>query len=289
MQPLRSSREAPEAEREAIAETPLLIHSIGQFGEVSRRPLEIVAPRRIVEIGGEEGGFTAAMAEWAHRAGAEMITIDPAPSAVLRELSERYDEHTLVDGFSPAALEGLEPADLYVVDGDHNYAVVKEEVERILTVTADAAHPALVMLHDVAWPCARRDFYYGPRQLEPEDLHPHSFGAGLTATEVEPREGKGFRGSGDFAIAIESGGERNGVLTAVEDAIESREGLELHIIPAIFGLGFLFPSDAPWAGELRELLTPLESSELLALLERNRLALYMHVLELQDELARYTA
>jgi hypothetical protein len=288
MQPVRSTPAQPEAEREAIERTPLLIHSIGQYGEISHRPLDIVAPRRIVEIGGEGAGFTVTMAEWARGHGAELTTIDPAPSAKLRDLAEHHAELTLVEGFSPGALAEIEPADLYVIDGDHNYHVVRGELEAILSATADHGKPVLCMLHDVAWPCGRRDFYYAPEQLEPEAVHAHTFTAGLTADDPEPQEGRGYRGMGSFAVAEHSGEARNGVLTAVEDAIASREGLELHIVPAIFGLGFLFPSEAPWAAALRDFLIPLTTSELVATLEHNRIALYLALLGMQDELTRRT-
>ena len=50
----------------------------------------------------------------------------------------------------------------------------------------------------------------------------------------------GFRGEGAFAYALEEGGERNGVLTAVEDFLAGRDDLELRRIPAIFGVGVVF-------------------------------------------------
>jgi hypothetical protein len=289
MPPVRSTRELPETEREAIEKTPLLIHSLSQFGEVTRQPLDIVAPRRIVEIGGEGAGFTVVMAEWAERNGAELITIDPEPSGKLRELAEHHSSLTLFEGLSPDALEKVKPADLYVIDGDHNYHVVRAELEAILSATADRREDVLCITHDVGYPCARRDFYYGPERLPPEAVQPHSFTAGLISTDHELHENRGYRGMGMMAIARHSGGPANGVLTAVEDAIAARQGLELQIVPAIFGLGFLFPSKALWAGRLRDFLTPLATSELVAALEHNRMALYLALLDVQDELARRTA
>lgn len=288
MPAVRSTREEPEAEREAIERTPLLIHSLAQFGEATRRPLEIAQPRSIVEIGGEGGKFTAALLDFATRNDGTLTTVDPDPSADLRRIAESGASMRLIEEPSPGALDQIEPSDLYVVDGDHNYAVVRAEVDKILAATTDQGRPTLVILHDVCWPCARRDFYYAPELLDPTEVHLNSFTAGMTRDSGDLVEGRGYRGSGSFSIASHAGGERNGVLTAVEDAIADREGLELHVIQAIFGLGFLFPADAGWAAELRDFLSPLSESDLVPTLEQNRLALYLQILDLQSELERRT-
>jgi hypothetical protein len=96
----------------------------------------------------------------------------------------------------------------------------------------------------------------------------------------------GFRGDGQFAIALHEGGERNGVLTAVEDVMEAHGGLELGVLPAIYGVGALYPADAPWAADVAAVLAPYDRLDVLERLEANRMALYTHVLELQDRLSR---
>ncbi|HTR76437.1 MAG TPA: class I SAM-dependent methyltransferase [Solirubrobacterales bacterium] len=288
MPAVRSTRDEPEAEREAIERTPLLIHSLAQFGEATRRPLEIVEPRSIVEIGGEGGKFTAALLDWATEHNGTLTTIDTDPSAELRRLDGQSDAMRLVEQPSPDSLDEIEASDLYVIDGDHNYAVVNAEVDKVLAATTDQGRPTLLVFHDVCWPWARRDLYYSPESLAEMDVHPHSFTAGLTRESVEPQEGRGYRGNGTFAIAETSGGERNGVLTAIEDAISHRQGLDLYVVQAIFGLGFLFPTDAPWAGEMRSFLRPLVESDLIPTLEQNRLALYLQILDLQSALERRT-
>ena len=119
----------------------------------------------------------------------------------------------LVEKFSPAALAELPVADLYVIDGDHNYATVRGEVDWILANAPDA----VIVFHDLMWPCGRRDFYYQPTGLPQGDVHPDTDeGATVWHDGVTPA---GFIGAGSFTVAREAGGERNGVLTAVEDAL----------------------------------------------------------------------
>jgi hypothetical protein len=69
------------------------------------------------------------------------------------------------------------------------------------------------------------------------------------------------------------------------EAVAAEEGLELLVVPSVFGLGFLFAPDAPWAGIVQALVAPLAGAPLLERLERNRVALYLRVLALQDEAA----
>jgi hypothetical protein len=277
----RSTREDPEAEARAAAASPVVLHSLDAFGEVPLGVLDIVRPKRIVEIGGEGATFTRSLVAWADAADAAVLCVDPLPSDALRRLgSETRLE--LVEGYSPEALEGIEPCDLYVVDGDHCYAVVRRELE----VIARKAPDACVLLHDVAWPCARRDFYYGAERLPEADVRPHSFSRGITVESPEMVDRGGLAGAGAMAIAEEAGGEANGVLTAVEDAMAARDDLVLALVPCIYGLGVLYPQAASWAAPLREFLAPYDGSVLLGNLEANRLQLLTRVLATQGELER---
>jgi hypothetical protein len=180
-------------------------------------------------------------------------------------------------------LARLPAADAYVLDGDHNYYTVLGELAAIAEQRPDDQPFPLVILHDVAWPCGRRDFYYDPGQLPPEAVHPHSYELGVKLGHRAAQPG-GFRGEGRFAVALQEGGPRNGVLTAVEDFCRDRPGLFYTEIPCIFGLGILV--DARLAPKLAPVLSAFTDNPLLAKLERNRLELYLHVLHLQDELNR---
>ena len=271
----RSTREDPEAEARAAAAAPLNLHSLDAFGEVPLGILDAVRPARIVEIGGEGATFTKSLVAWADRHDAAVLCIDPLPSDALRRLASDT-RLQLVEGYSPEALEGIEPCDLYVVDGDHCYAVVRRELEAIAKQNPDAC----VLLHDVSWPCARRDFYYGPERLPAGDVRPHSFTLGVSVRDGELTGDGGVSGAGAMAIAEEAGGERNGVMTAVEDARGDRE---LAVVPCIYGMGVLYPSGAPYAAALKDFLAPYDGSALLGNLEANRLHLLDRVLSAQAE------
>ncbi len=260
----------------------LLIHSLSELREIVLGVLDAAEPRHVVEVGAESGGFTERLLEWLAPRGGRLTTIDPAPAEKVRALGAMFPRvHRLITERSPAALDGLDPAQVYVLDGDHNYWVVWHELEAIHA--ACGAEPKIVILHDVGWPCGRRDQYYSPSALPAGAVHPHTYERGVHLDSVDPIEG-GFRGEGAFAAAVHEGGPKNGVLTAVEDFMAAHPGHELAIVPAVFGLGVLFDAAHPRRDALRALLDAYDQNPLLARLEENRLRNYLQVIALQDRL-----
>jgi len=245
-------------------EEPLLLHSLTAFRELIEGCLEATGAATVCEIGSETGGHTHDLVAWAERHDAHVWCVEPHQVAGLRELAAQSTALTLVRGRSPGALADVPACDAWIVDGDHNYATVASELRTIVAKARAADRPALAILHDVGWPAGRRDSYYAPQAID--DPHPHTWSRGVVPGEPGVVDG-GFRGSGEFAWAEHEGGAANGVRAAVE-AVAAEEGLELLVVPSVFGLGFL-----------------LAGAPLLERLERNRVALYLRVLALQDEAA----
>ncbi|HWI73260.1 MAG TPA: class I SAM-dependent methyltransferase [Baekduia sp.] len=263
----------------------LYLHSMANFDPVIERALDIAGARRLVEVGAEGAIFSAFLAGYAQRNAGDVRCVDPAPSEALRDLARREDGVTLLEEYSPAALDQLQDADAYVLDGDHNWHTVIGELRALRDRITDPERPALVLLHDVQWPCARRDMYYDPSRIPEDERQPYSYESGI-APGNDGLDPHGFRGAGVFAVAEREGGPRNGVLTAVEDFLEETPGLVHRIVPVVFGAGFLYSAAAPWAAALDAYLAPYDRSPLLERMEANRLALYLHVLAIQDELDR---
>ncbi len=265
-----------------MSERPLLLHSLAEFTSIILPLLDIVGPERIVEVGVEGGQLTEALADWAGANGAELHCVEPQPSTTLLALADqgRLD---LTQGKSPGALAGLGRFDLAVVDGDHNWHVVSAELRALF---ADAPAPVAV-LHDVSWPAGRRDSYYAPDDVPAEHRQPFDYAFGAVPEQTQLQPVGGFRGEGAFAWALDEGGPRNGVLTAVEEFLAERDDLEFRRIPAIFGMGVIFARDGAQAGAIRALLDPLHELGLLDRMERNRLDLYLAVLRARDELERH--
>ncbi len=270
--------------------TDLLIHSLSEFSDLILNALNLAGAQNIVEIGAEYGGMSALLAEHCRARGGQFTTIDPAPK---REFRNWLDANPDVRHLAKTSLEAFDEigeADAWIVDGDHNWYTVYHELRRIEAISRGAGKPVVVFLHDVGWPCGRRDSYYAPALIPPEHRHPYSYEAGAVLDHRSLVEGRGFRGMGQFAFATLSGGPRNGVMTAIDDFLAEalRDGREYGFaeIPAVFGLGVLFDTDAAWSGSLANFLLPYHQNKLIRSLEANRLRNYLRVVEMQDEAAR---
>jgi hypothetical protein len=270
------SREDPHAPIRVARGLPLMLHSLSLL----REQFEIVFAHRkikkVVEVGVESGQVSSIYTDLGAD---EVYCVDPYPSDELRSTLAKNPRLHLVESLSPAVLAELPVADLYVIDGDHNYAVVNAEVAWII---ANAPN-AVVVFNDVLWPCARRDMYYEPSPLTGADRHESSAdGPTVFHDELTPA---GLVGLGAFTWSVEAGGERNGVLTAVEDAVAAAgaDDWYFEIVPAVFGFGVLMRKTAPGAEKIMAGLRPYTSSKLIATLEANRIALYTRVLQMQYE------
>ena len=264
----------------------LLIHSMAEFASLILPCLDEAGVHHVTEIGSEFGGMSKVLAERAQTQGGTLTCIDPEPMAGFAEWVAGADCVTHVPLPSLDALKSCEAADAWFVDGDHNYFTVKHELEAIDAIQRGAERPLLAFLHDVSWPCARRDFYYAPDRVPPGWRHPYSYDHGVRLDTDGVLTGRGMRGMGSFAVALEAGGEKNGVLTAVEDFLkladtEERPLYYVHV-PAVFGLGVIFDADAPWSQALAEFLLPFHANPLIARLEENRLRNWLEVIDWQD-------
>ncbi|BBC72159.1 conserved hypothetical protein [Altererythrobacter sp. B11] len=264
----------------------LLIHSMAEFAPLIRPCLERAGTRDIVEIGAEFGGMSAELADHCAAAGGMLTSVDPAPKPEFIAWAAADPAVRHIARPSLDALPDLPAADAWVVDGDHNYYTVYNELLGIDAACRRADKPLLAFLHDISWPCARRDFYYAPDRIPAEHRHPHSFDVGVTLAHGKPMLHRGMRGMGHFAWALHEGGPRNGVLTAVEDFIAGADSEERPLIfahiPAVFGLGVLFDGSAEWAEDVAGQLLPYHQNELIAKLELNRLENYLAVIDWQD-------
>jgi SAM-dependent methyltransferase len=254
-----------------MTDTPFL-YSLTFFREILLEALDRAGARRIAEVGAEYGAFTQELCDHARRTGGQLITIDPTPRAQAVEFfaQHRDDPHfTFLEQTSLEALAALADIDAYIIDGDHNYYTVREELELIGARHRSDGRPLLVFEHDVEWPCGRRDWYYVPDRIPEAARQPFSRegGVGFDRSDLVP----GGWGDGEgLGIALAEGGPRNGVRTAIEDFVAEHPELRFEVIPAIFGLGIIYSREAPWAPAIAELLRPFAGNPLLERMERNR-------------------
>ena len=252
--------------------------SLANLAEPMRACLDARGARSVVEVGAYAGDLTGVLLEWAAGTGAKVSAVDPSPQPSLVKLAEEHPDLELVRATSLDALQRVAIPDAAVIDGDHNYYTVSEEL-RIIGERAPGADLPLLLFHDVCWPHARRDDYFAPEQIPDEYRQPIADGGGIVPGEP----GTSPRGLPYPKAAAREGGPRNGVLTAVEDFVSGREGLRLAIVPAFFGLGVVWHHDASWADAVAEVIAPWDRNPLLERMEANRV---LHLAAAHAQLVR---
>lgn len=268
--------------------------SMAQHRELLLGCLDAVAAPSVLEVGAYAGDLTRLLAHWAATHEATVTAIDPAPQPGLVALADSDEHVTLIRETSLAALPSL-AAEAIVLDGDHNHYTVTRELE-LIAQRADAAGAPLplVLMHDVAWPHARRDDYFDVEQIPAEHRRMPLVGDGRGIAPGDP--GAPADGLPYPRSSAREGGPGNGVLTAAEDFVAAREGLRLVVVPAFFGFGVLWQRDAPYDAALAALLDGWDRHPFVARLEDNRVghiagehALRTELWELRERLARRDA
>lgn len=198
-------------------------------------------PNDLLEIGADTGAGTVLLLRFAVDNDCTLHSIDVDPKFDAESLQSQNPDHfRFHQSLSLDTLEEIGPVDVVLIDGDHNWYSVFEELKLIESIHTDADRPLpLILLHDVGWPYGRRDLYYSPERIPEVVRHPHEK-AGLRPGQSDLDRSGGL--NSHLHNAVHEGGPRNGVLTAVEDYIaQSNLELVFHSIPAVFGLGILFP------------------------------------------------
>jgi hypothetical protein len=245
--------------------------SLANLREVLFGCLEAIDAKTIVEIGAFHGKSTEEMLEWVGAHGARLIAIDPEPQPDLVEFAASRPDLDFVEKTSHEALPELPDADAIIIDGDHNYFTLSEEL-RLISERSPGSELPLLLLHDIGWPLARRDAYYVPDRIPAEHRQPLARDTFLVPDDPGTvEEGMPFA-----CVAAREGGPRNGILTAVEDFLEGRPEIRFAKVPAFFGFGVIWHSEAPWAEALAAAVEPWDANPILERLERNRV---LHMVE----------
>lgn len=249
--------------------------------------LEKDTPETIVEIGAESGESTKNILEYCEMFKIKCHVIDPEPIRKFNEIEDklkRYGQY-----HRALSLETLPriSGDVYLLDGDHNWYTVYEELKIIFSKinSSNSQKKPILFFHDVAWPYARRDLYYNPETIPEEFRHSYDFG-GVVLGKSELASSKGINLG--LANACHEGGKKNGVLTAIEDFIYKYDLDNEYIfktLPIRHGLGILYPKTKP--DDLQNLIDSLFSlgnlDNLIKTLDKERLEILIEKFELERE------
>ena len=242
--------------------------------------LDAAEARSVAEVGAFMGELTRLLMLWSDTVKGNVVAIDPLPHRDLEQLERERDDLQLIRETSIEALAHIPLTDAIILDGDHNYYTLSEEL-RIISERAagDGREIPLLMLHDVGWPHARRDDYYTPEEIPAEHRQPMAPGRSVYPDEPGTQDtGLPYR----FPAASE-GGPRNGVLTAAEDFAAAHADLHLAVVPAFFGFGVIWDTTGPHHAALSAVVGAWDRNPQLERLERNRV---LHLASSQRQLRR---
>lgn len=155
--------------------------------------------------------------------GSKITVIDPCLDADLQQKFADDAQVELRKGLSLDELPKLDGSfDCILVDGDHNWYTVYNELN-LISERDLVRKGGVVFLHDVDAPWGRRDMYYQPDTIPAEYQQ-----------EWEPVQSLAFK------RAKHEGGQRNGVLTAIEDFLQKhRAEYRFFHVKAGHGLGMI--------------------------------------------------
>jgi hypothetical protein len=247
--------------------------SMANFLPILLPTLRAREPRTICEIGAYRGISTRALIALARELGATLHVVDPSAQFLTRVGEDPGIVHHQM--LSEQYLSTPREVDILLIDGDHNYSVVSRELA-LLQEHRNAGEAPLLLMHDVGWPCGFRDMYYDTSRVDA--VRPLSEKSELTLLD-----GPDFDISlpSEIPFAAQEGGERNGVLRALEDFVSANPRWSTVLIPSIFGAAVVFDRESCRPAVLQELDKLKASLEtfrpFLATLELNRLLLLSEI------------
>ncbi|QFT88421.1 hypothetical protein FIU87_07180 [Bacillus sp. THAF10] len=207
--------------------------------------LDYCSVNSIVEIGVAGGLNTKNLINYCSQKGCNYIGIDPAPLIDISELQHQHSFMTFYKDISLNALSQIDEFDVILIDGDHNWYTVFNELKIIETKTLKKNQFPLIFLHDISWPYGRRDMYYNPELIPQEFRKPY---AKLGIKEgksklIKSNNSRDVKNS-HLNNALFEGGKQNGVMTAIEDFLKSTKmPVGFESTELFHGLGVLFPTN----------------------------------------------
>jgi methyltransferase family protein len=199
--------------------------------------IEHVNAKYIVEIGSDRGTNTKNILDYCIKNDAKMVAIDPFPRFDVEKFKKDYgNKFNIYEDLSLNILPSIENFDVIIVDGDHNWYTVYNELKIIEKSFKEKKFP-LVFLHDISWPYGRRDLYYNPDNIPEKYRNPFEKNGVQRGSSFLVKNG--FNKGLNNAILDKT--PKNGVLTAIEDFLrESPLELSFMYNNAFWGLGIIF-------------------------------------------------
>lgn len=230
--------------------------------DIVRPLLQAAGAGRLLQIGAYKGDHTRLLLQYCQSVQGSLIVVEPFVVPELEETLAGSACGRLLAAKSHEAIGRLhEPVDAVLLNGDLNYHTVSGDLRALAGLAERTGSPfPTVILKSMSWPYARRDMYYDPEAIPAGERHAHER---LGMTPWSPGLEERAINAPFFNARLE-GGERNGVLTAVEDFIGSAsDPLRLFRLPVNHGLGIIHRPDTAAADFIARMVVPPPALRLL--------------------------
>jgi glycosyltransferase involved in cell wall biosynthesis len=203
--------------------------------------LKALGPKYILEIGSDFGENTRNLLKFCSENDAVLHAVDPFPQFDVSALEKEYpDSLFFYQTLSLNAIDRIEKIDAALIDGDHNWYTLINEL-RLIEHNCHRRNInfPIIFTHDTGWPYARRDLYYNPESI-PEAYRKPFKKQGLHPGSADLVEKGGI--NAHLFNAIHENTFQNGILTAIEDFLkETSEKIIFKQVEGLNGLGILIP------------------------------------------------
>lgn len=257
-----------------------------RFFETVIEPIfELEGIKNIVEIGADKGFNTAKLISYVNKWGGKIYSIDPAPSFDSAKWEqENPDSFVMIKDLSLNTIKNITGAECFLIDGDHNWYTVYSELTEIFKIYGKEKFP-LIFFHDILWPYDRRDLYYSPETIP--EIYRHEYEQKAISPDSKVLTDIGINGG--LFNAKEYGGDKSGVLTAVEDFVGEHPELKLELLTqdVLFGLGMIASKEK--FGDAREYFYSAKALKgAMQLCERERVEQAVKINAVNKRLKQYT-
>ena len=234
---------------------------MNRFWETIILPIfEEINPQVIVEIGADYGLNTCNILKYCVNHNSKLISIDPQPKFNVSHVKGQFgDKFQMIEDLSLNYISEIESCDIVLIDGDHNWYTVYNEL-KLLEKKFTLQDFPLIILHDVSWPYGRRDLYYNPESIPLEFRHEFKqLGMSPNQNELLPEGGINH----NLNNATTENTPKNGVLTAIEDFLkETTLNLSFYKINGFHGLGIIYCDNDSFSTKLDNIVYDSEIGEI---------------------------
>ncbi len=255
------------------------------FESVLEPVFKLEGIKTIVEIGADRGYNTAKLIQYANKYNGKIYSIDPVPGFDSDTWEkENPESFIMIKDLSLNAIKDIKDADCFLIDGDHNWYTVYHELKMIYDTYGEEKFP-LIFFHDILWPYDRRDLYYSPDNIPAIYRNDYEQKAMKPGSDELCEDGI----NRFLCNAKKYGGEKNGVLTAVEDFIRDYPGLGLEFMAhdVLFGLGMI-ASAKKYSNAIKHFYSPDTLKAMMKVCESERLDKAVQIMTLIKKLNNYT-